>query len=47
MYREDHPLNRLAIAEPALAAEVEAILDTASSHGNDLVLLVNDTLWAL
>ncbi len=47
MYREDHPLNRLAIAEPDLAAEVEAILATASAHGNDLVLLVNDTCWAL
>jgi len=49
MHHEDLPLTRLAIAEPDLAREVEAILDTAATpvHGNDLALLVNDTLWAL
>ncbi len=49
MHHEDHPLTRLAIADPDLAREVEAILDAAAPpvHGNDLALLVNDTLWAL
>jgi hypothetical protein len=49
MHHEDHPLTRLAIADPDLATEVEAILDAAATsvHGNDLALLVDDTLWAL
>ena len=49
MHHEDHPLTRLATADPDLAAEVEAILDTAATpvHEKDLVLLVNDALWAL
>jgi nitric oxide reductase NorD protein len=49
MHHEDHPLTRLAVADPGFAAEVETILKTAATsvHQNDLVLLVNDTLWAL
>ena len=49
MHHEDYPLNRLAIADPDLVAEVEAILDTAATpvREKDLVLLVNDALWAL
>ncbi len=49
MHPEDYPLNRLAVADPDFATEVETILNTATTsiHRNDLVLLVNDTLWAL
>jgi len=49
MCHEDHPLTRLAIADPDFATDIETILDTATTavHRNDLVLLVNETLWAL
>ena len=49
MHHEDYPLNRLVVADPDFATEVETILNTATTsvHRNDLVLLVNDTLWAL
>ena len=48
MCHEDHPLTRLAVADPDFATDVETILDTATTsvHRNDLVLLVNETLWA-
>lgn len=49
MVEEDHPLSRLALADPDLAADVETILAAATSavQQNDLAMLVQETLWAL
>ena len=49
MRPEDHPLARLSISDPDLAADITTLLDMtpAPVPQNDLVLLVNDTLWAL
>jgi len=49
MLRENHPLARLSIADPDLAADISAILDSTplSDRGTDLDSLVKDALWAL